>query len=204
MLTLFHAPRSRSTSILWLLEEVGAEYDIHYVDIRRGDGSGRLDQGNPHPHGKVPVLKDGDETIFERIAICHYIAEKFPGANLAPAPGEKGRGEYLTMLAYYTGVIEPSFTSKFINITPPRGTAGWVAVEEVMPFINAQVAKHDYIAGNAFTTADILYAGAFAMFMNSPLMADHKTKPLQGYVARCVSRPASVRGSAKDNPPEQR
>src|SRR5262245_19178400 len=111
MLTLFHAPRSRSTSILWLLEEVGAQYDDHYVDIRRGDGSGHLDQANPHPHGKVPVLKDGDETIFERIAICEYIAEKFPATKLAPAPGEKGRGEYLTMLAYCTGVIEPSFTS---------------------------------------------------------------------------------------------
>jgi glutathione S-transferase len=202
MLTLTHAPRSRSTGMLWLLEEAGAQYHVHYVDIRRGDGSGHHDAANPHPHGKVPVLIDGEETLFERIAICEYVREKFPEAKLGPAPGQKGRGEYLTLLAYYAGVIEPSFTSKFMNITPPRGTAGWVAVDEVMPFINAQVAKHDYIAGNEFTTADILYSGAFALFMNSPLMMGHRTKVLEDYVARCTARPAHAHGSAKDNPPE--
>jgi glutathione S-transferase len=201
MITLYHAPRSRSTGVLWLLEEVGAQYDIKYVDLRRGDGSGTWDKANIHPHGKVPVLTDGDEIVFERIAICEYIAEKFPEAKLAPAPGQKGRGEYLTMLAYYAGVIEPAFTSKFMNFAPPRGTAGWVAVDEVMPFINAQLAKHDYIAGGAFTTADILYAGAFALFMNSPLLGEHKTKQLEAYVGRCTARPAFAAGNAKDEKP---
>lgn len=204
MLTLYHAPRSRSTGILWLLEEAGAQYDIHYVDIRRGDGSGHADKTNLHPHGKVPVIQDGDEIVFERIAICHYIAEKFPAAKLAPSPGQPGRGEYLTLLAYYAGVIEPAFTSKFMNVTPPRGTAGWVAVDEVMPFIESQVTKHDYIAGNEFTAADVLYAGAFALFMNAPLMEGHRSKPLQDYVARCTARPAMARGAAKDNPPGKR
>jgi glutathione S-transferase len=201
MITLIHAPRSRSTGIIWLLEEAGAQYDIHYVDIRRGDGSGHEDNQNPHPHGKVPALKDGDEIIFERIAICEYLTEKFPAAKLAPAPGQKGRGEFLTLLAYYSGVVEPAFTSKMINITPPRGTAGWVAVDEVMPFINAQLTKHPYIAGDVFTAADILYAGAFALFMNSPLMGDHKTKALEDYVSRCTARPAFAISGAKDSPP---
>jgi glutathione S-transferase len=203
MLTLLHAPRSRSSGIVWLLEETGAPYDIRYVDIRRGDGSGLSDEGNLHPHGKVPVLKDGDEVVFERVAICHYVAEKFPEAKLAPPPGEKGRGEYLTLLAYYAGVIEPAFTSKLMKVSPPRGTAGWVAVDEVMPFIEAQLTKQDYIAGNQFTAADVLYAGAFALFMNSPLMEGHKSMALQDYIARCTSRPALARAQAKDNAPEK-
>lgn len=202
MITLFHAPRSRSSNIIWLLEEAGAPYKIEYVDIRRGDGSGSIGPANPHPHGKVPLIKDGDETVFEQIAVCQYVAEKFPAAKLGPAPGQRGRGDFLTMLAYYAGVVEPAFTSKFINITPPLGTAGWVAVDEVMPFLNARLSQHDYIAGESFTAADILYAGAFGMFMNSPLLGEHKTKQLEDYVARCTSRPARAHIAGKDNRPE--
>src|SRR5271163_2491315 len=84
MLTLVHAPRSRSFGLLWLLEEVGEPYQIQYVSIRRADGSGALDPANPHPHGKVPVLKDGDAVIFEQSAIALYLADKFPQAKLGP------------------------------------------------------------------------------------------------------------------------
>jgi len=87
MLTLVHAPRSRSTGFLWLLEEAGAPYEIQYVSIRRGDGSGEVDPTNPHPHGKVPVLKDGSTIVFEQTAIALYVADKFPKARLGPAFG---------------------------------------------------------------------------------------------------------------------
>ena len=82
MLTLVHSPRSRSTGFLWLLEEAGAPYEIQYVSIRRGDGSGAIDPANPHPHGKVPVLKDGSTVVFEQTAIALYVADKFPKARL--------------------------------------------------------------------------------------------------------------------------
>ena len=55
MITLFHAPKSRSSRFIFLLEELGAPYEIKIVNIRRGDGSGALDAANPHPHGKAPV-----------------------------------------------------------------------------------------------------------------------------------------------------
>ncbi len=74
----------------------------------RGDGSGHADDENPHPHAKVPVLKDGDETVFERIAICLYVTDEYPAAKLGPQAGDTGRGEFLTLLAYYAGVIEPA------------------------------------------------------------------------------------------------
>ena len=64
MITLVHAPRSRSSAFLWLLEEVGEPYGIQYATIRRSDGSGNLDASNPHPHGKVPVLIDGPTVVF--------------------------------------------------------------------------------------------------------------------------------------------
>ena len=126
MLTLVHAPRSRSSRFLWLLEEIGEPYDIQYVSIRRSDGSGALDPANPHPHGKVPILKDGASMVFEQTAIALYLADKFPDARLGPAIGDLARGAFLTILAYYSGVLEPAFTSKFMKLAVPRGTAGWV------------------------------------------------------------------------------
>ncbi|THD42637.1 MAG: glutathione S-transferase family protein [Bradyrhizobium sp.] len=202
MLTLIHAPRSRSSRFLWLLEEIGAPYEIQYVSIRRADGSGALDSANPHPHGKVPLLKDGAAEVFEQIAIALYLADKFPQAGLGPRIGDPGRGAFLTALAYYSGVIEPAFTSKFMQVAVPRGTAGWVDSDEAMSFVNARLAAQPYISGERFSAADVLYAGAFALFMSSPLLGDKKTKALEDYVARCVSRPARVRAAAKDQKPE--
>jgi glutathione S-transferase len=200
MITLVHAPRSRSTAFLWLLEEVGEPYRIQYASIRRGDGSGSLDPANPHPHGKVPVLIDGTEVIFEQSAVALYVADKYPQADLGPRIGDPARGTFLTLLSYYAGVVEPSFTSKFLHVAVPRGSAGWVESEEVMDFINGRLASHPYIVGDKFTTADILYASAFALFMNSPLLEGKRTQQLQDYVARCVSRPAHARGGSKDQP----
>ena len=200
MLTLIHAPRSRSSGFVWLLEEIGEPYQLQYVSIRRGDGSGCLDAANPHPHGKVPVLMDGDAVIFEQSAIALYLADKYPNANLGPRIGEAGRGSFVSVLAYYCGVVEPAFTSKFLRVAVPRGTAGWVDVDEVMDFINGRLAKQSYMAGDGFTAADVLYAGAFALFMSSPLLEGKKTQQLQDYVTRCVSRPARARAQSKDSP----
>jgi glutathione S-transferase len=201
MLTLVHAPRSRSTGFLWLLEEAGAPYEIQYVSIRRGDGSGELDPDNPHPHGKVPVLRDGSTVVFEQTAIALYVADQFPKARLGPLVGDAARGPFLTMLSYYSGVVEPAFTSKFMNFSVPRGTAGWVSSDEAMDFINSRLAAQPYIAGEQFTAADVLYAGAFALFLSSPLLADKKTRALEEYVARCTARPARERALAKDAQP---
>lgn len=199
MITLIHAPHSRSSGFVWLLEEIGAPYQLQYVAIRRGDGSGSLDDQNPHPHGKVPVLKDDSNVIFEQSAIALYLADKFPRAGLGPRIDDPARGRFLSLLAYYSGVVEPAFTSKFMRVSVPRGTAGWVDSDEVMDFINQRLSEHAYIVDDQFTAADVLYAGAFALFMNSPLLEGKKTQQLQDYVARCVSRPARARAAEKDS-----
>lgn len=200
MITLVHAPRSRSSNFVWLLEEIGEPYRIQYVSIRRGDGSGSLDGSNPHPHGKVPVLMSDTTVVFEQSAIALYLADKYPNADLGPRIGDPARGNFLSVLAYYSGVVEPAFTSKFLGVAVPRGTAGWVDSDEVMDFINGRLGSQPYIAGEKFTAADVLYAGVFALFMSSPLLEGKKTQQLQDYVTRCVSRPARARAAGKDQP----
>ena len=85
MLTLYHAPQSRSSRILWLLEELGADYELVITDIPRQDGSGAADPRNPHPDKKVPALVHDGALITESIAIVQYLADLYPKAGLAPA-----------------------------------------------------------------------------------------------------------------------
>ena len=92
MLKLYHAPRSRSSRFIWLLEELGEPYQIEVVSIRRGDGSGKLDALDPHPHGKVPALVHDDTTVFESIAVALYLTDAFPAMGLGPRIGDSTRG----------------------------------------------------------------------------------------------------------------
>jgi glutathione S-transferase len=196
MITLYHAPRSRSSRFIFLLEELGVPYEIENVSIRRGDGSGALDEGNPHPHGKVPVIRDGDTVVYESAAISLYLTDKFPTAGIGPVVGDAKRGAYLTWLAYYAGVMEPAWMSAFMKTDVPRGTAGWVKTDEVMELVNSTLSKGPYILGEKFSAADILIGTTFKLFMGSPLLP--KTDLLEAYVQRVVERPACVRAMAKD------
>jgi len=196
MITLYHAPRSRSSRFLFLLEELEAPYEIKTVSIRRGDGSGAVDPANPHPHGKVPVISDDGTVVFESSAIALYLTDKFPQIDIGPRIGDPARGPYLSWLAYYSGVVEPAFVSKFMNVEVPRGTAGWVAVDEVVPVLVDALSKGPYLLGEAFSAADVLYGTTFSLFADSPLMP--KSPAIADYAKRVVARPAYARAMAKD------
>lgn len=196
MITLYHAPRSRSSRFIFLLEEVGAPYEIKIVTIQRGDGSGARDASNPHPHGKVPAILDDGALVFESAAIALYLTDKFPKNGIGPLVGDPLRGAYVSWLAYYAGVMEPAWVSQFLRHEVPRGTAGWVGSSDVMEFINATLAKGPYILGGRFSALDILIGTTFALFMGSPLLA--KTDLLEAYVKRVLDRPAYARAQKRE------
>jgi glutathione S-transferase len=198
MITLYHRPKTRSSRFLFLLEELGAPYQIHAVTIRDSQGGGALDTSNPHPHGKVPAIKDSDtgEVIYESPAIALYLTDKFPTAGIGPTVGSAKRGAYLSWLVYYGSVMEPAFMSKFANTPVPRGTAGWVVVEEAMENVISTLSKGPYLLGDKFSAADVLYGTTFAMFGASPMMP--KSPVVDSYVKRVIERPAYARGMAKD------
>ena len=83
MLRLYHAPRSRSSRILWLIEELGADCEIVYTNITRQDGSGDEDENNPHPDKKVPALVHDGRVITESSAIVLYLTDLYPQAGTA-------------------------------------------------------------------------------------------------------------------------
>jgi len=196
MITLYHRPKSRSTRFIFLLEELEAPYTVQLVSTRNRDGSGAADPANPHPHGKVPAISDDGVVVFESPAIALYLTDRFPQKRLGPLAGEADRGAYLSWLAYYTGVLEPSLMSKFMSVEVPRGTAGWVALEEALPAVLGRLSRGPYLLGERFSAADVLYGTTFAMFAQAPIMP--KSAIIEEYVKRIVARPAYARAMAKE------
>jgi glutathione S-transferase len=195
MITLYHRTKTRSSRFIFLLEELGAPYQIKHVVTRTAQG-GEPDPANPHPHGKVPAISDDGEVVFESPAIVLYLTDKFPKNGLGPQVGEKKRGTYVSLLAYYGGVLEPAFMSKFMNVAVPRPTAGWVEVEEAMSFVVKTLSASPYLLGDKFSAADVLYGTTLGMFGQSPMMP--KSDVVTDYVKRCLDRPAYARALEKD------
>jgi glutathione S-transferase len=156
-----------------------------------------VDPENPHPHGKSPALTDGDVLVWESTAIALYLTDKFTQNGLGPVVGDAKRGAYVSWLAYYAGVMEPAWMTAYMKWEIPRGTAGWVKTDEMMTFVNANLAKGPYLLGETFSAVDILVGTSFKMFMGSPLM--EATPLLEAYVKRVTDRPAYARAQAKEN-----
>ena len=195
MLTLYHAPQSRSSRIVWLLEELGADYVLEITDIPRMDGKGAPDPANPHPDKKVPTLVDDGVVITESIAIVQYLTDKFPAAGIGPQIGDARRGPYLTWLAYYAGVIEPVVNLEFAGLADNAAMRRTFRDRAAMDrHILSALNSGPYVLGEKFSGADVLIAsiGHFSRQM-LPTGA-----VVDAYLARCNSRPALARAGAKD------
>lgn len=196
MITLHHAPQSRSSRIIWLLEELGAPYTLRITSIARMDGSGGADPGNPHPDKKVPALEDGGELITESIAVCLYLTDKYPAAGIGPQVGDPLRGKYLTWLAYYAGVVEPVVTTQFAGLADhPALVRAWAGREALDRRVIGALNAGPYILGETFSAVDILFAsmGQWSRKMLPP------GDLVDAYLARLNSRPALARAMARDN-----
>lgn len=197
MLTLFHAPQSRSSRIIWLLEELGADYRIHHVDIPRRDGSGQADPANPHPDKKVPALEHEGALVTESAAICLYLTDLHPDAGVGPVAGDARRGAYLSWLAYYAGVIEPVVTIEYAGLAGnDLLTRSFRGVEAMNARVRDALERGPHLLGEPFSAADVLL-GSLGQFARDMLPAG---EPVDGYLARLNARPALARALAKDAP----
>ncbi len=194
MLTLYHSPQSRSTRFLWLLEELQVPYEVTYVTIKRGDGTGGPDAANPHPHKQVPALVHDGALITESAAIALYLTDTFPAAGIGPVVGDPLRGAYLTWLAYYAGVLEPAVNVKFRGNPTPVDQKTYDDLEARW---RGQLDAAPYLLGESFSAADILFGSLLQFFRT--VMPEHTV--YDDYVARLNARPALARAMAKDAAP---
>lgn len=198
MITLYHAPRSRSSRIIWLLEELEAPYEIEIVPIVRGDGT-----GSPAPDSykaisplkKVPAIKVYNEVVYESAAICLYLTDSHQKKQIGPLPGDNTRAEYVRWLFFYAGVLEPAATARFQGWDKEKPT-GFGTFEEIEAVISNQLESTPFMLGDTFSAADILYGSAVQFFKGTLFPA---RKHYDDYLARLSSRPAYQRSQKRDD-----
>jgi glutathione S-transferase len=196
MLTLIHAPDTRSWRIIALIDEmqIWDKIEIRTVSVPRRDGSGARDAANPHPEGKVPALLHDGALITESGAIMLYLTALFPDSGLAPKPGTARRGEYLTWLFWYQGILEPVFWMQMFGASHPGLTANFRDVEAALARLHTALAKGPWLCGDQFTAADLVCASVFA-FLPQFLPED---PVIRDWVARCQARPSVARAKEYD------
>lgn len=200
MITLYHAPRSRSSMAMWLLEETGQPYKIEMTSIVYGGGTGAPAPETyraVHPHKKVPALDHDGAKVFECAGIAAYLADTFPDARLAPPVGDPSRGLYASLLAYWAGPIN-SIPAAHMNGWDKDKPTGFGTFEDMNVFLEKTLATADpWILGKQFTVVDVLYAAALNFYMMFDILP--KNKIYVDYAARANDRPAAKRAQAKDN-----
>jgi glutathione S-transferase len=191
MLTLFHAPGSASSRILWLLEELEADYEL--VQVAAGPGpDGTKDARNPHPHGYAPALVHDGELVYESGAIVLHLTDLHPEAGLAPAVGEPGRAAFLTWLFFQVGVAEPLIYMKAKGSL--EGDPAMTGLYEAMlARVDAALTAHPYLLGEQFSAVDVLFMSLFEQAR--PLLPPSTVR--DAYLAR-AARSARQQAQARD------
>lgn len=193
MLTLFHAPWSRSSRLVWLIEELGADCAIQYCDIVRNDGTGARDPKNPHPDGKVPALTHDDALITESGAVAVYLTGLYPEAGLGFPSGSPERGVLLSWMFWAAGEMEPAFWARISGATETDPMARRRYEQATNRLIEA-LWEGPWLMGERFTVADVIIGSALTWgreyLPDSPVF--------DRYIERLNSRPAKLRADARD------
>ena len=196
-ITLYHASPSRSSIVLWMLEELGQPYDVKLVTLSAGDNM-KPDYLAINPMGKVPALKHGDTVITEAAAICTYLADEFPGAKLNIPVGTPRRGIYLKWLFFGPSCIEPAVIDRAAprKEEARRGMLGYGDFDSVMNVVAQAVAKGPWLMGEQFTAADVIIGAQIRWGMMFKMIPPRQE--FLDYAARIAARPAAQRAEAKD------
>jgi glutathione S-transferase len=168
--------------------------DVRVVTIPRMDGSGARDPANPHPEGKVPALVHDGVVITERAAIILHLTALFPDSGLAPRVGTPDWGAFATWMAWYQGVLEPTFIMEAANFSHPWMVAAVRDHKTAVARLRAALDKGPWLMGETFSAADILLHGPYVWFPD----AAPDDPVIRDWIARCAARPASVRLRAED------
>ncbi|MDQ4062416.1 MAG: glutathione S-transferase family protein [Actinomycetota bacterium] len=186
---LYYNPRSRAAIAKWMLDECDADYEIVYIDLEKGEHKAP-EFLEINPAGKLPALVEGDSRIFESAAICLYLDDKFPEANLAPKVGAPGRGRYLSLMVYSTSQLEPAMGDMLMG-TETLPQRGWTDFETVEDVIEGELGDGTYLFGDWFTAADVMIG---SMLLWKRMWGGPPGRPkLEAYVDRLLERPARMK-----------
>jgi len=192
---LYHHPFSRAAAVVWMLEEVGVDYELRFVDILAG-GQKAPEITALNPMGKLPVLTDGDTVVTEVAAIGLYLADRYAYGRLAPKHDDPARAAYLRWSLFAPSVIEPGSMAKMAGWPFKEGQAGWGSYEAMLRAIESAIAKPPFILGDTFSMADVVFGGTLRYMLTVKMMEPRPD--VAAYIERLNARPALQRAEARN------
>lgn len=198
MLILHHAPNSRAGRIVWLLEELGLPYELNRMALSPQDLKSAAHRAR-HPLGRVPVLEDGDVTLYESGAIVEYVIARHGSGRLKPAVDSEQYPAFLQWFHYCEGMVMPPINTIVVHtiLLPPErrdetalGQAKKLLAKSLDP-IDQALADREYLTGE-FSAADIMLGHAVYMSNRLGAVSPEQTRLLE-YIRRIKARPAFVK-----------
>jgi glutathione S-transferase len=220
VVVVHHLNNSRSQRVLWLLEELGVDYEV-----KRYQRDGKTMLAPPelraiHPLGKSPVITDGELTLAESGAIVEYLVDRYGAGRLVPAAGTRERQRYTYWLHYAEGSMMPPLLLKLVFTQIPRAPmpalvrpitrriADGVRKQFVEPqiklhldYLEGELAKRAWFAGDEFSAADIQMS--FPVEAAASRGGLNASRPnLFAFLERIHARPAYARALERGGPYE--
>ncbi len=218
MLTVHHLDHSRSHRVLWLLEELGVEYDVRRYERDPATLRAPPSLKDIHRLGRSPTITDGGRALAESGAILEYLVDRYDSGRFAPARGTPGRERYTYFMHYAEGSAMLPLVLRLIFSQLPRQPMPAIArpvvralaknvieafvrpqIEEHLDHMEATLAETHWFAGDAFSAADVQ--------MSFPVetaaaggSVDARRPHLSGYLRRIRERPAYLRALARGGP----
>jgi glutathione S-transferase len=201
--TLYHAPRTRSIRVRWLLEEMGLPYRIEPVQFTQrpvGDENYAL----IHPLRKVPAFTDGDATVLDSLAILQYVLGRYGPSELEVTPDEPDYGRYLQWLHFgESGMLMPVSLLMAHTVLLPEASrdpkmAAWARAETdklIVCLSDHAIGEREFIAADRFTAADISIAYMFYLLKIIRQFGDAPDN-LKAYFKSLTERSTWVKASA--------
>ncbi len=216
MITVHHLENSRSQRVLWMLEELGLDYEVRLYK-REPTMQAPASLRAVHPLGKSPVISDGEITLAESGAILEYLVERYGNGRFVPPPGTPERLRYRYFLHYAEGSLMPLLFMKLVfNRLPERvpwamrpvaraissGADQTLLTPQIsnhFAFLESELSGRDWFAGSDFTAADIQMSFPIEAAAARAALGD-KLPRLKDFVARLQSRPAYKHALEKGGP----
>lgn len=186
-LALYYAPRTRSFTALWLMEELSVPYRLESFDLNTGRHK-QADFLARNALGKVPVVQDGETPVSELGAMAIYLADKYAPGRLAPALDAPQRAAYLRWMFVASALIEPGMAQKFHKWEGNPRQLAWGSFDEVVRVLRDGLPDAGYLLGEQFSAADVVLGSAlrFGLLFG----AFEKGDALEDYTNRATDRDA--------------
>tara|TARA_B100000949_G_scaffold6583_1_gene5381 strand:- start:631 stop:1293 length:663 start_codon:yes stop_codon:yes gene_type:complete len=216
MIKIHHLEDSRSQRILWLLEELGLDYEV--IRYER-DPETRLAPDAlraVHPLGKSPILEEDDIIVAETGAIIEYVIETHGGGRLKPAKGTPEARAWTYWMHYAEGSAMPPLLMKLVFQMLPQNANALVRpmvkaiasrtqdsfidprVKEHVEFWDSSLAPTGWFAGDAFTAADIIMSFPLEAAADRSIAGQYPN--ISGFLTRIHERPAYQRALERGGP----